>query len=108
MNAYTQISPTFTRDLAGMAKSILAGDYSAIPGDERFSDDEEWFGAAQYAADTGDLSELSFMCAREIAFDEWRRLSERTQDAWAGFGNYFEKQRKRIERLPDLPGRWVL
>lgn len=84
-----------------LATAILAGD--PPPGENELYDAAEWTLAALYAVDGGDYSDIRFMAARELAFDDWCRLSERTQDAWVDFENWWRAHRKHFD-LPDLPG----
>lgn len=98
MNAHSQIQADAPSDLRIrlMMSAVLNGQFDGIP--LGFYTKLDWIDAAQWLDDvTGEpedeaqaIAEIDLMLVKSDYFDRWMNLSERAQDEWCGFGNYWE------------------
>lgn len=78
--------------IRAVVEAVLIGDFDALAKvDWELYDTQEWLAAAEYAEEANDYSDFTGMMERERVWQDWMRLSEREQDRWAGFGNYFDR-----------------
>ena len=78
------------------ASAILNGQFDGVP--LNLFDKVDWVGAAQWLADSqGEpedeaqaIAEIEMMLAKSDYYDRWRHLSERAQDQWVEFENFWD------------------
>lgn len=97
----SDVHATREQELAVLCERILAGDFGALPEVEwELYGTDKWTEKALQARDGQDFSDIETMLAKESFWQGWMRLSEREQDEWQGFENYFDARRADHVRSP--------
>lgn len=79
-----------------MMSAVLNGQFDGLP--LALFSKLDWVDAAQWLADVDGepedeaqaIAEIEMMLAKSDYFDRWRHLSERAQDQWVDFENFWD------------------